>query len=395
MQTIRYFIIAVSFISFSAAFPNILHGQAAAIPSFSPPIPFLGGGVHAWGDFDGDNDLDLFHSGIDSLGGRSAYLLINNGLTLVPDTSQSLEGVASGSADWADYDGDGDLDLAVTGSRAYLAPFTRIYRNDNGILQSSGIPLPQMLQGYLKWADLDGDGDADLVLGGTDQLNGLAAYLYENLGGGSFRQRQHPLLEGLYSGDIDVWDINGDGRLDIVISGNSDFSESYTRGLENLGGFQFRQMQGVVNSGVYPGIQIARESGNPQSLFSLAAHDSQGFSEVYAFQGGQFVLVTDTLVGVTYGDVQWLDFDNDQDSDLVIAGKSKYGDLMRIYENTGSGFVVFQLGNNLPALRNCKLASADWNNDGFPDLLISGFAPNSQARSFILTFDNNQQAFRP
>ena len=71
---------------------------------------------------------------------------------------------------WADFDNDGDLDLAVSLGSGEV----RLYRNDNGTLVSVGkeIGLPQAggdsyeLRG-LSWGDYDGDGFVDLLGGAT------------------------------------------------------------------------------------------------------------------------------------------------------------------------------------------------------------------------------------
>ena len=69
---------------------------------------------------------------------------------------------------WADVDGDGDLDLAVGGYSSQVS----VYRND-GVLAGS----PQMTLAWtsdesatthsLAWGDVDGDGDLDLAVGNT------------------------------------------------------------------------------------------------------------------------------------------------------------------------------------------------------------------------------------
>jgi len=127
----------------------------------------------AWGDFDNDGHLDLFvgnFSHSPSYQDRSQFLR-----NLGPagayhfQLKDSLDG-----ADWqesyatpalGDYDNDGDLDLFIT--TVYGGDYPRLYRNDGNwqftnVTNSVGLAgLGSTMQAA--WADVDNDGDLDLI----------------------------------------------------------------------------------------------------------------------------------------------------------------------------------------------------------------------------------------
>ncbi len=118
-------------------------------------------------DFDGDGDVDIF------LGARNvpgnyglpphSYLLMNdNGVwrDIAPPSLGNI-GMVTDAA-WADVDGDGDKDLIVVGDWMAI----HIFKNDNGTFQNEiTIPNSSGWWNRIEAADLDGDGDMDFVVG--------------------------------------------------------------------------------------------------------------------------------------------------------------------------------------------------------------------------------------
>ncbi len=153
-------------------------GRLTRSPAYNAPPE--SGSVAAPADFDGDGDADLF------VGGRlvpSQYgydpvsrLLRNDGdgrlLNVTNSAATGLDraGMVT-DAVWTDYDGDGLIDLIVVGEWMPV----RVYRNGgNGQLREvtdeAGLAGTSGLWNRIVAADLDGDGDQDLV-GGNLGLN--------------------------------------------------------------------------------------------------------------------------------------------------------------------------------------------------------------------------------
>src|SRR5580765_8877101 len=65
---------------------------------------------------------------------------------------------------WGDYDGDGDLDVLVAGLGSHDIPFTTIYKNTGGTFTNSGIVIQGLSRATAAWGDFDGDGNLDLAM---------------------------------------------------------------------------------------------------------------------------------------------------------------------------------------------------------------------------------------
>jgi len=132
-------------------------------------------------DFDGDGDIDLF------VGSRSVpgaygwspdqFLLENDGYGHLKDvTDNRMKGLKSigmvTDADWMDYDQDGDLDLILAGEWMKIC----ILRNDEGFFTdataAAGMEETSGWWNCIDVADVDRDGDLDII-GGNLGLNSL------------------------------------------------------------------------------------------------------------------------------------------------------------------------------------------------------------------------------
>lgn len=260
----------------------------------------------AFADLDRDGDLDLYVTARThkdgGLGGQENKLFRNNGDGTFADMTakarMGMPGVGSASADWADYDGDGDLDGFV-GARTLndlnaffeqLAPFE--FRD---VAETKGLadPVGRRFTFMGTWFDYDVDGDVDILLA----IDFWGLELFRNDGGTFTRVTATAFPQATDSTPgappnnpmgITWGDYDNDGCMDVFITGTN---------LPGQGGF------------------------GAAALGDLA-------SRLYRSTcSGRFTDVTQAVGFIPTGLVEWstsfVDYDNDGDLDLsVVAGNA-------------------------------------------------------------------------
>lgn len=173
-----------------------------------PRESFCGGGMK-FGDVNNDGKMDVAIA--DHC--RGAFVYLGDGDGHWTNASAGLPTVGSEDVALGDFNQDGCLDVVAVaageeGIHAYAG-------NCKGVWKESSNGLPHTEWGNaLKVADADGDGNLDIV---AACAAGPRVYLGD--GKGNFREASEglpaPDVHGLYWG-VDVGDVNGDGKLDIV-----------------------------------------------------------------------------------------------------------------------------------------------------------------------------------
>jgi PKD repeat protein len=133
----------------------------------------------AWGDYNNDGYLDLIISG----NFPSTKVFKNNGDgTFSEQTDINITNFDYGSAAWGDYNNDGLLDILITGRSQDFNYITKIFKNngDNTFSEQTDLFAEGVLNGSAVWADYDNDGDLDFFLYGQTHSYGIAKVFRNN-----------------------------------------------------------------------------------------------------------------------------------------------------------------------------------------------------------------------
>ena len=333
----------------------------------------------AAGDYDNDGYPDLYLSGY-----RRSLLFRNNGQGAFEEVTEKAgvgnRGDWGTAAGWFDYDRDGRLDLLVANyvkydmdhnvvcgdpapeRRAYCHPDSfpgtppRLYRNNgdgtfSDVTATAKLTNPDGKSLAVALADLDGDGWTDIFIANDTQRN----FVYFNKGDGTFEDASYSSGAG-FSDDgkaeagmsAAAGDIDGDGDIDLYVS--------------HLDGELNRL---YVNEG--------------KRLFTDATITSG--------------LGATTVMNSGFG-AQFLDADNDGRRDLVVvnghildniaiyrAGVT-HAEVKKLYRNLGGGRFADATASQPESFRAPRvsrgLAVGDYDNDGFPDLLVGNNGQEGQ-----------------
>lgn len=338
------------------------------------------GSVFTVGDFDGDGDHDIYLSASTGPGGTSHRFLLRQDFggkfTDIADAAGLRHSGHETASAFVDYDNDGHLDLYVSREEPDL-----LYQNaDVGSFsdktRASGLGDPDASE-VIRFFDYDHDGDLDIFLGRK-----AGNRLYRNNGDGTFAEvagaaelasPAHGARVAMTGdvdddGDTDLLVISQDGKCHLFgnLRGGRFQEVTGPAGLTGLGGVAFAALADFDNDG-YLDLFTAGSGANRVEFMHNQGDGSFAASEKI----GTSLSLPD---GFGVRDGLFADFDNDGFQDLLLAGETADGDGrgMVLLHNDGKG-QFRDVSSLLPADINGVQAVAvlDYNEDGDMDILCS------------------------
>ena len=338
--------------------------------TFSAPVSLPGSGHVGFfaADIDMDGDVDIAGANLGT-GDLEWFEKLDNSFEFATGrfiaTSSSLPTIV-------DIDGDGDLD-AVAAAQSVI-DMTRLdwFENIDGQATFSDTKViyePLTFRARIAVpADVDGDGDLDVVAGSDDMSSRIM--WFENFSGSGDFGPPRLIDEGHSTGDLDkvglrslvTADIDGDGDLDIVSANyyGFDYPTKRIRWYPNNGDGTFANPRFVQE-----------EDGR---LFNVVAADLNGDDSIDLVGGDGTVYMNDGQGEFSVADrlffstrVASVDADGDDDIDIALA--SSQG--IRIFENENGDFALVDLLDEEEARRGFLMAWEDITGDGIVDIMFT------------------------
>nr|WP_320120389.1 FG-GAP-like repeat-containing protein [uncultured Marinifilum sp.] len=349
-------------------------------------IPKVNNSKCACGDINRDGLQDIVIMG-EQVDKNVSGIYINQNTHFSQMIIPEMTALSNGSISLADFNNDNFLDLFYTGSDKEGNKYSLLFKNINGNSFSKiTTSFEQVNLSSHAWFDFNSDGFLDLILSGLNINNKAITKIYLNNKNENFTLYESNLAN-IYSSAIKPIDYNKDGWTDLLLTGKSEGAKRVCFLYKNENGNTLKkiiELDGLSNGDSEWG--DINNDGFPDLV--TAGYNGENYqSKIYTNNNGTLEFSQNLSIPLGGCELEWIDFDGDEDLDLLSIGG---------INNTSPKTVLYVNHNGIFSNSNIEfenvfsgcLAIADFNNDKKTDIFISGTQiPQGPTSTFYL---NNQ-----
>ena len=336
-------------------------------------------GQLAVGDFNGDNRLDVVTS-------DGKIFLGNGDGTFQPPRDVGAVGIPA----VGDFNHDGKLDLAMANG-SFNGMVSVLLGNGDGSFQTPQVYPTGSWPLSIAVADINGDGNSDLVVANSAEYGGTASVsiLFGN-GDGSFQAARN-YDAGPRPFSVAVADLNADGRMDLAVANDSYGTVTVLLG-NGDGSFQAPQ---TVDVGLQPSTVVAADFNGDGALDLATANSYSGESVSIRLNNGdgtfQALPKYDDGLGGPAGPVVAGDFLGNGITGVAMAG----GGTVSVLVGNGDGTFQAPRTSSFDGIGSAvSLAVGDFNGDGQLDLVVVTAGDLHHPGSVSVLLGNGDGTFR-
>lgn len=339
-------------------------------------------------DIDGDGDQDVLSASTED--DKIAWYENTDGAgTFGPPLIITTNADYAVSVRAADLDGDGDIDVLSGSINDNKIAW---YENTDGLgtfgnqqIISSTVPEAAAI----RTADMDGDGDLDVIAGAN---SGNEIFWFENLNSqGSFGSQQIITSDVLFPESIDVIDLDGDGDIDVLSASWGDDKIAWYENMDGQGNFGPQQIISIDVSAAQGVFATDIDGdGDMDVISSSYGDDKVAWYENTDGQGnfGSQQIITSDANGAW--SVHANDLDGDGDMDIVA---SLFQENKIVWFENTDGHGNFNEQQTVSEDGNVSVYTSDIDNDGDIDIVSAHFSRNQvtwhENLGFLALHENN------
>jgi hypothetical protein len=343
--------------------------------AFAPPTIVTSGADLIWStaaaDIDGDGDLDAL-SASRSDGEVTWYEnTAGDAAAFVPRPISNAVSQATAVAA-ADLDGDGDADVLAAARGAGQIVWFENASGDGSLWVSRSVTSALQTPGSVLAADVDGDGDLDVISASSGDER---IAWHENVDGDGASWALRTISSAaIDASSVYAADVDGDGDVDVLSASSGDDRIAW---YENVGGAGASWTPRTISSAAIDASSVyAADVDGDGDVDVLSASSGDDRIAWYENVGGAGASWTPrTISSAENGAISVTAADLDGDGDLDALSASSADHTIAWHENlTGDGATWTSRDLTTTALLASSVVAADMDRDGDPDALAASAA---------------------